>query len=243
MIYIAMSGAKQLLERQALIAHNLANVSTPGYRAEARFARAAEAPGATGTRVYALETAGGADLRPAPVQATGRALDVAVEGRGWIALALEDGSEAYTRAGNLRIGPNGLLQTAAGHAVMGEGGPIALPEGARVTIAADGTVSALTGSDTRPIVVAAGRIKLVAPDAQSLTRGRDGLFRLHGGGAAPQDPSVRLVSGALEGSNVNAVEALVEMIAVARAFDLHLKLLQQAEQNDRSAQQLLAPAR
>jgi flagellar basal-body rod protein FlgF len=243
-IYVAMSGAKQLLERQAAIAHNLANVSTAGYRADLRIARSApDTPAGATTRSYALESDGGADLRPGPLQQTGRDLDLAIEGRGWIALALEDGSEAYTRSGSLRIGPNGLLQTASGHNVMGEGSPIAVPEAAQVTVGSDGTVTAHTQAGGRPVATPLGRIKLVAPESSALVKGRDGLFRLRGGGSAPAEPTVRLAAGMLEGSNVNAVEALVEMIAVARGFEMHMKLLQSAEQNERSAAQLLAPLR
>lgn len=237
LIYTAMSGARAALARQEMAANNLANVSTGGFRAETRAFMTAPVPGSA-LRAQVDDLATGADFTPGPVQRTGRELDVAVEGRGWIAVEAADGGEAYTRAGSLVVDANGVLATAAGRAVLSDGGPVAVAPDARLAIAADGTVSATApGRGAVPVPVA--RIKLVNPAERDLARGADGLFRLAGGEPAPADESVRLVPGALEGSNVNPVEALVGMIALARQYDLQMKLINGEEQNSRQAAQLL----
>lgn len=241
MIYLAMTGAKHLLERQAVTTNNLANANTAGFRAETHALRAAPQQGTgSATRVFAVEVTTGADFTPGPLQTTGRSYDVAIEGKGWIAVELADGSEAYTRNGSLQFGENGLLQTRNGLNVAGESGPISIPADVQVSIASDGVISTVPNttqlSQTSPV----GRIKLVNPDDASLVRGADGLFRLREGGTATVDPKVKLAAGALESSNVNVTEALVQMIATARQFETQMKLLQTADANARQAAQLLA---
>jgi flagellar basal-body rod protein FlgF len=181
----------------------------------------------------------GANFAPGPIQKTGRDLDVAVQDRGWVAVQLPNGGEAYTRNGNLQISANGLLQTREGLNVQGEGGPISIPPDTSITIAKDGTVSTVPSGTKPTAVVNVGRIKLVDPPEAQLTKGSDGLFRLRGGGEAPADPGVTLIDGALEGSNVNVVESLVTMIALARQFDMQMKMLQNADGNSRQASQIL----
>jgi flagellar basal-body rod protein FlgF len=239
LIYTAMTGAKHLLYRQDALAQNLANANTTGYRADTVAFRAVPIQGDTpGTRVFSIETTTGADFAPGPMTSTGRALDIAVQGPGWLTVQATDGNEAYTRAGNLQIGVDGTLTLPSGVQVQGEGGPITIPAGAQVSIAADGTVSAKSaGSAT---VNAVGRLKLVNPPAQDLQKGLDGLFRLKNGDAADADPNVRIAEGSLEGSNVNVVEAMVGMIAAARQFELQMKMLASAEQNEQKANSLVA---
>jgi flagellar basal-body rod protein FlgF len=188
------------------------------------------------TRVYALESSVGHDPRSGPVQATGRALDVALQGEAWLAVQALDGSEAYTRAGALQVGTDGQLVTPAGLPVLGDGGPITLPANAEVDVASDGSLTTRVGGDPpQP----AGRLKLVTTDAP-LARGEDGLFRA-GAGELAADPAARLQSGALEGSNVSPVETMVAMIAAARQFEQQMKVLQGAEQREQAASRLLAP--
>lgn len=244
MIYLAMSGAKQILAQQEVVAHNLANASTTGFRAQLSALRAVpvQGPGAA-TRTYVVETTPGASFAPGPVEQTGRELDVAVLGSGWIAVQSPDGAEAYTRDGRLQVNANGVLTTGGGHPVMGDGGPITVPPDAKLTIAPDGTVSGLQPGQNASNVVPLGRIKLVNPPEADIVRGDDGLFRLKNGGAAPADAAVRLAPGALEGSNVNVVEAMVTMIGLARQFDLQMRLLSNADANAREAARLLSPAR
>jgi flagellar basal-body rod protein FlgF len=163
-----------------------------------------------------------------------------VQGKGWIALAMPDGSEAYTRNGSLELNVNGVLQTRTGIPVQGDGGPISIPPDNAITIAKDGTVSIVPSSGSQNTVSAIGRIKLADPPEADLERGADGLFRLRGGGAAETSDQVVLASGHVEGSNVNVVEQMVSMISLARQFEMQLRMLQTTEQNDRSAAQLLA---
>ncbi|SFW14692.1 flagellar basal body rod protein FlgF [Nitrosovibrio sp. Nv17] len=244
MIYVAMTGAKHTLGQQAALSHNLANAGTVGYRAGHSVLRAVPVFSDTlATRAFVVDSSAGADLRPGAMQQTGRELDVAVQGPGWIAVQLEDGSEAYTRDGSLHVNPNGLLQTRSGLNVRGDLGTLSIPPNTLVTVAADGTLSTVpagAGTSEPNISATLGRIKLVNPPEAQLVRGPDGLFRLAGGGEAEADAEVRLGSGMLEGSNVNVVEALVDMIALSRQFEAHMKLLQNAEGNAQRASQLLS---
>lgn len=240
LIYTAATGARQLMQRQDIVAQNLANAATPGYRAETSAFRAVPVEGAgQPTRVFAVEAATGADLSPGALERTGRELDVAVEGPGWIAVQAADGREAYTRNGSLQVSASGVLETRSGFAVAGEGGPISVPPDHAVAIGRDGTVSAVPHQAPLGNVLQVGRIKLVNPPENTLARGADGLFRVRGGGAAEADPNVALAGGTLEGSNVNAAEALVGMIGLARQFELQMKLLAQADDNARRAASLL----
>ncbi len=237
-VYLAMSGAKAALQRQDVLANNLANASTPGFRAELQAFRAVpvRGDGAT-TRVYALESTVGHDEASGPVQSTGRALDVAVRGKSWLAVQGLDGTEAYTRAGALQVGPEGQLTTVSGLPVLGDGGTITVPPNTTLEIATDGTITA-TGANGKPQQV--GKLKLVTPEAP-LQRGTDGLFRPGDGADLPADPAARVQSGALEGSNVSPVETMVSMIAAARQFEQQMKMLQTADQKEQSATKLLSP--
>jgi len=237
LIYLAMSGAKATLQRQDQLAHNLANASTNGFRAELQAFRAVPVRGdGASTRVYALESSVGHDSRSGPVQSTGRPLDLAMQGQAWLAVQALDGTEGYTRAGALQVDADGQLVTPAGLPVLGDGGPITLPADAAVEVASDGTITTQVGNDPPQ---QAGRLKLVTPEAP-LARGEDGLFRTVGGELAA-DTTARLQSGALEGSNVSPVETMVAMIAAARQFEQQMKVLQGAEQREQAAARLLAP--
>lgn len=238
MIYLAMAGAKAAMQRQDVVAANLANVSTPGFREELTAFRALPVVGdGASTRAYAIESTPGYNMTPGPVQSTGRALDVALTGNAWLAVQGRDGTEAYTRAGALEVDTEGQLVGVGGLPVLGDGGPITVPANAKLLIASDGTISAQVGQ-ARPQTV--GRLKLVTPD-KPLTRGDDGLFR-PAEGELSADPTARLQSGALEGSNVSPIGAMVAMIAAARQFEQQMKMMQTAQDNDASATKLLAPS-
>jgi flagellar basal-body rod protein FlgF len=236
LIYLAMSGAKATMQRQETLANNLANVSTVGFRAELAAFRAVPVEGSgASTRVYSLESTPGYDATPGVVGATGRNLDVAMKGAAWLAVQGLDGTEAYTRGGSLDINAEGNLVTTSGLTVLGDGGPIQIPPDTQVGIAADGTVSA---TDTNGRSTSIGKLKLVTPEV-ALARGTDGLFRA-GDGDLSADPLARVQDGALEGSNVSAVETMVAMIAAARQFEAQMKSLSTAEGNDKAASQLLS---
>ena len=241
LIYTSMSGAKYLLERQATLANNLANADTTGFRADTVGLRAVPAVSPqAGTRVFTVETTTGADFSQGPMTATGRTLDVAIQGEGWLAVQTSDGSEAYTRNGALQVGPDGVLQLPNGLQVQGTGGPISIPADAQsVLIATDGTVSVKAASSKVPTNV--GQLKLVNPPISDLSKGTDGLFRTQSGAAADTDASVRVADGTLEGSNVNVVEAMVGMIAASRQFELQMKILSTAEQNEQKASSVVGP--
>ena len=237
LIYLAMSGAKATLQRQDTLANNLANASTTGFRAEMQAFRAVPVRGdGASTRVYTLESTIGHDDRPGPVSSTGRALDVAVSGKSWLAVQALDGTEAYTRAGHLQTNAEGQLVTPDGLPVLGDGGPITLPPNATVEISATGQISTTVGNGKPQ---SAGRLKLVTPEAP-LLRGTDGLFRAADGAELTADPAARVQSGALEGSNVSAVETMVAMIAAARQFEQQMKMLTGSEQREQSAAKLLS---
>lgn len=240
LIYIAMSGANHTMHQQAQVAHNLANASTTGYKAEANSFRALPVLGeGAQTRTFVVASTVGSDLSTGAIQSTDRDLDVAVEGKGWIAVQSADGSEAYTRNGSLLVGANGLLQTRNGLMVMGDGGPLAVPPDAEVTIGKDGTVSIIPAGQAANTIATVGRVKLVNPPEADLVKGGDGLFRLNSGLPAPADANVALAQKSLETSNVNAIDSLVSMISLARQYDLQMKLLQSAEGNAQKANQIM----
>jgi flagellar basal-body rod protein FlgF len=241
LIYLAMSGAQQLLQQQAVSAHNLANASTPGFKAETTAFRMAPVSGpGLPTRAYALESTPGADLTAGTVQATGRDLDMAIEGPGFFAVEAKDGTEAYTRAGSFDVSPDGELVTRTGLTVLGEGGPITVPPDTKVSIGRDGTVSGTQYGQSN-VTNILGRLKLVNPAQGDVQKGADGLFRLRSGQPAEADDTVTVTAGALEGSNVNSVAAMVDMINLARNFDMQMKLLNNADANEQRANSLLAP--
>lgn len=243
LIYIAMTGAREVTRQQAAVAHNLANVSTHGFKQELNVFRALPVVGeGAKTRAFVLETTPRTDFSTGAIQQTGRPLDVAVRGAGWIAVQGPDGREAYTRMGQLEVGQNGILQTVSGHIVLGDGGPIAVPPDQEVAIAADGTVSAIPVGENRNAVTIAGRIRLVNPPEAELTRGQDGLFRTRDGQPAAADANVKLAVGALETSNVNPAEALVQMISLSRQFELQMRLIRSADENARAADKVIAKA-
>ncbi len=241
LIYTAMTGAKHAFLQQAGVAQNLANATTTGYRAMEHKFRAVPVQGeGAPTRAFVVDASVADVFEQGPMMATGRPLDVAVQGAGWIAVETPDGKEAYTRAGNLQTNANGQLQTAGGLNVQGDGGPLAVPPDNRVTIAPDGTVSTVPLFGVPNNVGVVGRIKLVNPPENELVRGADGLFRLKSGNPADTDANVRLAPETLEGSNVNPVDSMVNMISLARQFEMQIKMLQTADANAKQASQILS---
>ena len=241
LIYTAMTGAKHIVEQQATVSNNLANATTNGFRAQLDSFRAVPVIGEVlPTRTFVVDATVGYDFRAGPIQQTGRALDVAVQGDGWIAVQRPDGSEGYTRHGSLELNANGVLQTQSGLNVMGDGGPITIPPDVVVTIAKDGTISSIPTGTAPGVSTVLGRIKLVNPPQESLVRGDDGLFGVKDGNPVEADANVTLLGGALEGSNVNVVDSMVNMISLARQFEIHMNLLKNAENNATKADQFLA---
>ena len=246
LVYTAMTGASQTLGRQAAVAHNLANVTSTGYKSEEHRLRAVQVqthnrdPSALPTRAFVVDASTHTDYSEGPMNYTGRQLDLAMQGKGWIALAMPDGTEAYTRNGSLELNVNGVVQTRTGIPVQGDGGPISIPPDVKVSIARDGTVSVIPETGAQNIVNNVGRIKLVNPPEGDLVRGADGLFRLRTGDPAPVDENAKVAAGYLENSNVNPVEQMVTMISLARQFEMQMRMVSTAEADDRAATQIIA---
>lgn len=240
MIYTAMNGAKQVMQRQAYNNNNLANVSTAGFRRDFDIVRSMQlyGPGYQ-SRVYAQETTAGVDHESGRIMQTGRDLDLAIQGEGYIAIQAPDGTEAYTRAGDLKIDSAGFLKTGAGHSVMGNGGLVSIPPFEKLEIGGDGTISVRPLGQTAATLAAVDQIKLVKPDSKDLVKGSDGLLRHRNGEVQAPDASVTVVSGAIESSNVNAVDALVNMIELTRQFELNVKLMERADANNRASATLM----
>jgi flagellar basal-body rod protein FlgF len=240
LVYVAMSGAKESLRAQTANTYNLANISTIGFRADlsAFQAEQVQGPGLP-SRAYATDNTVGWDASGGTLQQTGRELDVAVQGQGWIAVQGPQGTEAFTRAGDLHVDPSGQLMTAAGYPVLGDSGPVAVPPYASISVAHDGSVSIVPLGQTPATVAVCGRIKLVNPPSDSLERTDGGLFRLKNGGDSTSDATVQLIPGTLESSNVNMAAAMTNMIELARNYDMQLKSIKAAEDDDASSTKLL----
>jgi flagellar basal-body rod protein FlgF len=229
-LYIAMSGAKQIMQAQASNANNLANVNTTAFRADLEQFRSQPVfgPGYP-SRVYAMAERPGVDLSTGSLETTGRDLDVAINGEGWIAVQAKDGGEAYTRAGDLHITEQGQLLTGTGLPVIGNAGPIAVPPAQKVEIGADGTISIVPQGGNGTALAAVEQIKLVKPAKEQLQKGEDGLMRLADGSPALTSAEVKLVTGVLEGSNVSAVEEMVQMIELQRQYEMQIKMMKTVE--------------
>lgn len=242
-LYIAMSGAKQNTLGQAAHANNLANASTTGFRSDYTQSRAM---GVFGdyfpTRAYAMTERPASDFREGPLVETGRNMDVAIEGEGWFAVMGPDGKEAYTRAGDLSVDPAGRLINGSGLQLVGDGGPVVLPEFQSIDISKAGIVTIQPMGENPAAVAEPVQLKLVNPDPQQLEKGEDGLFRFRDpqAGEADADPSISLVGGFVEGSNVNAVTELTSLISLNRQYEMQVKLMKRVDENSAATTQILS---
>lgn len=232
LLYVAMTGAKQLMQAQALVSQNLANVSTAGFRADlARFEAAPVAGPGHATRVNTVATGLGFDHSQGALVETGAVLDVAIDGPGWLAIQAADGSEALSRGGSLRVNEVGLLETERGELVLGDNGPLAVPPHTQVALAADGTLSIVPQGQGAETLAQVGRLRLVNPPPGDLEKRIDGLVRVKNGGTAEPDASVKVASGFIESSNVGVADALVDMIEIARQFEIAVRMMKTADEN------------
>lgn len=243
-LYVSMTGAKQNMYAQQVNANNLANVDTNGFKKDFAAARSMPVYGEHHpSRAYAMTENPGTDFSAGPLKETGRDLDVAIQGEGWLAVQAEPGDEAMTREGDLMIDRNGILRTGDGLPVLGNGGPVAVPPADKVQIGADGTVSVVPAGGGADQMVEVDRLRLVNPDTDDLQKGEDGLIRLKpdaGNEAAlAADGDVRVISGFLEGSNVNAVEAMVQNLQLSRQYEMQVKAMQKADENGQAVARLL----
>ena len=240
LVHTSLSALRGAMARQAATANNLANVNTVGFRGEFAAARPVWLRGETfNARVLSDEQVAGADMRSGAVTETGRDLDVAVQGDAFLTVQAKNGDEAYTRRGDLQMSDTGLLTTGEGDPVLGEQGPITIPPADSIKIEGDGSVwiVPLGGDASKPQKI--DRLKLASPTGSAVVKGLDGLFRVRGGGALPDDPNGKVKSKSLEGSNVEATKALVDMIDASRAWDTQLKLISTARELDGASADLM----
>jgi flagellar basal-body rod protein FlgF len=240
-IYIAMTGAKHNLLAQGVNANNLANVNTDGFRADLEASRAMPVYYGDGhpTRAYAMTEVEATDFTPGPLKETGNDLDIAIKGEGWIAVQAPNGEEAYVRTGSLYIDSVGMLRTGAGLPVLGNGGPIALPPLEKIEIGDDGTVTIREAGAAPNVLATVDRIKLVNIPVDELKKAESGLIVTKSGIPQTPDPDVRIVSGFLEASNVNAVAAMTEMLSLSRQYEMQVKVMSSADENGQTAMRLL----
>lgn len=241
-LYIAMTGAKHNMRSQTVHSNNLANVNTTGFKSD--FAQARSMPVYYGeglpTRAYALSENPATNFNSGASVETGRDLDIMVERDGFIAVQAPNGQEAFTRAGSLYVDSVGILRNGSGLPVIGNGGPIAIPAAAKIDIAMDGTISIVPLGEEDQALAQVDRIKLVNPPLEDMYKGEDGLFRpANADGEVPADANVRLVSGFLEASNVNAVNEMTSVMSLARQYEMQVKIMKTAEQNSESSARLL----
>jgi flagellar basal-body rod protein FlgF len=239
-LYVSMTGAKQIMQAQAVNNHNIANVSTVGFRADTVSfdSEPIYGPGYA-TRVNAVAADAGTDFSSGVLTSTGRTLDIAINGPGFIAVQGADGKEAYTRAGDLQVTADGAVTTSTGLPVLSESGPIVIPPATTVTIGGDGTVSVVPQGLAPAAQSQVDRIKLVNPPRSSLTKGDDGLLRLKSGTKATTDEAVKVSSGTLESSNVNPAQALVSMIELQRLYEFQIKSINSSDTNEQSAERMM----
>lgn len=240
-LYIAASGAKQDLLGTGLRANNLANAQTTGFKAQLEQARAMPVYGeGLPTRVFSMTESPTNNYESGPMIQTGRELDVAIQGDGWFTVQDANGQEAYSRDGSFQLGPDGMLTDMHGNMVMGDNGPIFLPVPLdNLSFAGDGTISVRPVGAPENVSEEVGRLGLVKPDYRDMERGNDGLFRMKDGTQAQQDVTVQIRSGMLEGSNVNAVDEMVNMISLQRHYEMQVKMMKQAEELDTRGNMLL----
>ena len=239
-LYVSMTGAKQIMQAQAVNNNNIANANTTGFRADtvAFTSEPVYGPGYA-SRVNAVAGDSGTDFSSGLLLSTGRPLDIAVNGKGFITVQGADGKEAYTRAGDLQVTADGAVTTSTGLPVMTESGPLIVPPATSVTIGSDGTVSAVPLGLSAAAQSQIDRIKLVNPSPKDLKKGEDGLLRLKSGGKAPTDESITVQSGALESSNVNAAQSLVSMIELQRLYEFQIKSMNSADTNEQAAERMM----
>ena len=239
-LYVAMTGAKQIMEAQAVNNHNIANLSTIGFRADAvSFASEPIYGAGYATRVNAVAGDAGTDFSSGTMESTGRDLDIAVNGKGFIAVRGLDGKEAYTRAGDLRVTPSGAMTTASGLPVLSDSGPLVIPPSTTVSIGSDGTITVVPQGSAPFAASQVDKIKLVNPATADLQKGEDGLLRLKSGGKAKTDENVSITSGMLESSNVNAAQSLISMIELQRQYEFQIKSINSSDTNEQSAEKLM----
>ena len=240
-LYVAMTGASQNALAQKAHANNLANISTNGFQRDLEQARSMPVFGDSfPARAFALTERPATDFSPGALVETGRDLDVAVSGDGWLAVQAPDGSEAYVRTASMNVDALGILRAGNGMPIMGNGGPIAVPPQQQIEVGEDGTISIRAQGEGPRVMAQVDRIKLVQPDLKTMSKGLDGLIHTNDGQPAPADANVRVTSGFLEASNVNAVDEMTSVLALSKQFELHIKMMNTAKEDDQAMTRVMA---
>ena len=240
-LYVAMTGASQNALAQKAHANNLANISTNGFQRDLEQARSMPVFGDSfPARAFALTERPATDFSPGALVETGRDLDVAVSGDGWLAVQAPDGSEAYVRTASTNVDALGILRAGNGMPIMGNGGPIAVPPQQQIEVGEDGTISIRAQGEGPRVMAQVDRIKLVQPDLKTMSKGLDGLIHTNDGQPAPADANVRVTSGFLEASNVNAVDEMTSVLALSKQFELHIKMMNTAKEDDQAMTRVLS---
>ena len=240
-LYVAMTGASQNALAQKAHANNLANISTNGFQRDLEQARSMPVFGDSfPARAFALTERPATDFTPGALVQTGRDLDVAVSGDGWLAVQAPDGSEAYVRTASMNVDALGILRAGNGMPIMGNAGPIAVPPQQQIEVGEDGTISVRAMGEGPRVMAEVDRIKLVQPDLKNMTKGQDGLIHTVNGQPAQADANVRVTSGFLEASNVNAVEEMTSVLALSKQFELHIKMMNTAKEDDQAMTRVLS---
>lgn len=241
-LYVAMTGARASLQAQGTVSHNLANVDTRGFKAALAATESFRIQGeGLPSRVASVLSDAGFDSRPGSQMVTGRNLDVSLAANRWLTVQAADGSQAFTRSGDLAITANGMLVTSTGQAVLDEAGnPMAVPPVQSIDIGSDGTVSVVPQGEGPQAMAMVGRMRIVEATPGQLTRGLDGLMRSTDP-AVPPPPATgdSLTVGVLEGSNVNAATALVQMIQLQRQFEMQVKVIRSGDDMAQASNSLL----
>jgi flagellar basal-body rod protein FlgF len=231
-LQIAAAASRQIETAQAAVTHNLANAGTTAFKADLLYAEQGYSKsGEMGESAV--------DFSAGNMAYTGRDLDIAIAGDGWMQVITPSGEQVLSRRGDLRIDPNGNLVDATQNQILGEAGPINVPADSQVTIGADGTVSFIPRGETALGTVITGRILLVNPNPDNLTKGLDGKIRADAEANLEPAAEVQLAVGALETSNVNPIASMVQMIELSRSFESHIQTMKSADELDAASAGLM----
>lgn len=239
-LFVGMSGQSNSLRELEMLSNNLANVNTPGYRADYETVKQNHLPNKDSgmeTRVYSSIGSSYSDHKQGPILRTGRDFDVAISGEGMFSVQSKTGREGYTRAGNFDVNGEGFLTTASGQLVLGTRGAIHIPPSEMLEIAKDGTVTIKPIGEKETVTI--GQLKLVRPKPHEVEKGEDGLFYSTTGGLLEADNTVKASSGALEGSNVNPVETLIKLIDLSRQYEMHSNFIKNISEQSIQSNKLL----
>jgi flagellar basal-body rod protein FlgF len=230
---------RQIDLAQSVVSNNLANVGTTAFKADL-YAAQVQYRGDADAGALPFAPEGVVDMTEGNISFTGRDLDVAINGSGWMQVVTPEGEEVLSRRGDLRVDVDGRVIDGVGRQVMSDAGPLTIqPDATAIAVGTDGTISYAPPGSAGATRVTLGRIMLVNPNPETLVKGLDGEIRADANEELVADAEIQVVSGALESSNVNPISAMVEMISLSRAFEAQSKTLKSADEMDESSASLM----